>query len=415
MKLVASFFRLSFWLSIVSVYAVEPSHEPLADDVYSRVVQEGCVQICDPVGLHFKKIVTLDDGCRLTSLRIFRPFMDGEFTEDSKVCLKDGQTFKSVGKIHLIEYVHPKPYQTHFMLDFLYVFDGNQGQGIGPKALTCLKGIVEHLNQQSTFYQTLGLLSQDVDYHIGGHHIQLPKVPRRVDFYMKSGFQIHPETEALIRFLDIGHMARQMTAPRLADYMSYYVVKGMSKASVRKIAEQILPGLIARYQIPIAFEYLIACVRCNCNEALIHILDRAYYREGISDEQQNMHNKFAYLLTWTVGQEPDQRGLGLDDRVLLPQQFLTPAEGDNEYALLPDQVNFNQVIRDLCNTLPKRRGRPVGSKNNKRGLSDVYLVQAPEESQSKRIRPAELGVTDLDHEWQDGNEFRSGLGFDQGL
>ncbi len=414
MKLGVSFFRLSFWLSIVSVYAVEPNHGPLADDLYCRAVQEGCVQICDPIGLHFKKIVTFDDGCRLTSLRIFRPFMDGEFSEGAKVCLKDGQTFKSLGKIHLTEYPDPKPYQTHFMLDFLYVFEGNQGQGIGPKALTCLKGIVAHLSQQSLFYQTLGLLSQDVDYHIGEHHIHLPKVPRRVDFYMKSGFQIHPETEALIQFLDIGHMARQMTVPRLADYMAYYVVKGMSKAKVKEMAKQILPGLIAHYQTPVALEYLIACVRCNGNEASIHILDRAYYREGVSDERQNMHNKFAYFLTWTVGQEPDQRGLSLDDDVLLPQQFLTLAEGDNKFELLQDQVNFNQVIRDLCDMLPKKRGRPVGSRNKKRGLSDLNLSQGHGESQSKRIKFAELGTTDLDHEWQDDTESRSGLSSDQG-
>ncbi|MBX3457852.1 MAG: hypothetical protein KF820_05775 [Candidatus Paracaedibacteraceae bacterium] len=390
---------------------------------YSNVVQERCrVSFSDNISLHLKEVSYTQDRNRLTLLRVIRPLNEGEvLVKSSKTILKDDQLFVVVGKLHLIEYNHPKSYQMPFMLDFLYVFEGNQGQGIGPKALSCLKDIVTILSQYSSFYRTIGLLSKDVDYHVGDQHVQLPKVPRRVDFYMKSGFHLHPEAIELIRFLDVGHMVRQMTVSRLADYMSYYLFKEESKSKLKTLAKTILPKLIDEYKIPLPLDFLIACVRYDGNESLFPILNRSYYREGISDAHQQLHPNFSYLMYWTVGQEPDQRGLNPQNYPVQPQEFLASIEVGEDY-LLADQIRLNDSIILLKQSMPVKRGRPIGTKGMKRPLEfvDAFLT---DESQSKRMCLEEarnLGLIvhtpfkDLDREQQGENLVHRGLEVDLG-
>ncbi len=375
--------KVLFSFIIFVCQVVEVFAHQLEDAVYTQQVQQQCTIFVGNVGVQFDKISRLPDGNRLTELKIIKEGFDGG---ESQV----------VGEINLVEYPVPQVYQTYFMLDLLHVYDGHQGQGIGPKTLTWIKGLATTLSQVSSFYQTIGLLSQDVDYFYEGKHVVLPKVPRRVDFYMKSGFQLHPETIELIRFLDIGHMVRQISATRLADYMGYYVLKGKSKVELNRIARNILPQLREKYKDPMDFDFLLGCVRFNGNESLYHILNRAYYREGITDAQQKLHPKFSYLLSWTAGQEPDQRGLSLENSGFMPSQYLASTEFGKKDYLLADQTAFNRVIAELSQTSePSRpvsaskRGRPAGSKNKKRAHPEGPIEELSE-SPSKVLCTEEL-------------------------
>lgn len=348
----------SFIILVCQVAAVF-AHQ-LEDAVYTQQVQQQCAILVGDIGIGISKISRLPDGNRLTELKIIKT---NSGASESQV----------VGEINLVEYPVPQVYQTYFMLDLLHVYDGHQGQGIGPKTLNWIKGLATTLSQVSSFYQTIGLLSQDIDYFHDGRHVELPKVPRRVDFYMKSGFQLHSETIELIKFLDIGHMVRQISAKRLADYMGYYVFKGKSKVELNRIAINIFPQLREKYKDPMDFDFLLGCVRFNGNESMYHILNRAYYREGITDAQQKLHPKFSYLLSWTAEQEPDQRGLSLENAGFMPTQYLASTEFGKDDYLLADQLAFNRVIAELSQKLePSRavsaskRGRPTGSKNKKR-------------------------------------------------
>lgn len=379
---------MKFLLCVIFVFTTQAAElltGQLDYEKYSSVVQERCrISFSDNISLHLKEVSYTQNRNRLTLLRVIRPLNEGEvLVKSSKTILKDDQLFVVVGKLHLIEYNHPKSYQMPFMLDFLYVFEGNQGQGIGPKALSCLKDIVTILSQYSSFYRTIGLLSKDVDYHVGDQHVQLPKVPRRVDFYMKSGFHLHAEAIELIRFLDVGHMVRQMTVSRLADYMSYYIFKGEPKLKLKTLAKAILPKLIDEYKTPLPLDFLIACVRYDGNESLFPILNRSYYREGISDAHQQLHPNFSYLMYWTVGQEPDQRGLNPQNYPVQPQEFFSSIEVGEDY-LLEDQIRLNDSIVQLKQRMPVKRGRLLETKGMKRSLEFANDFLS-DESQSKRI------------------------------
>ncbi len=350
--------KILFSFIILVCQVAEVFSQQLDDAVYTQYVQQQCAVLAGDVGVQFDKISMLPEGHRLTELNIVKVNSDGG---ESQV----------VGEINLVEYPVPQAYQTKFMLDLLHVYDGHQGQGIGPKTLTWIKGLATTLSQVSSFYQTIGLLSQDVDYVHEGKHVELPKVPRRVDFYMKSGFQLHPETVELIRFLDLGYMVQQLTAPRLAQYMKHYLYKNDTIERLKLLAKNILPELKKRYQPSLPLEFLIACVRHNGNESVYHILNRAYYRKGVTDARQSLDSKFTYFMTWTVGQEPVQTRGEFENISLTPQDYLN-AIAIGDYLFLQPQRDFNTSIADLRreraenpSVSSKRRGRPAGSKNKR--------------------------------------------------
>ncbi len=392
---------LVFLFTILSVQSAETNSKRLDKDQYSQVVSKFLANQQSDIRLGFKSIDSLYDGGRQTSLNIMGPFREGEDRQESET-----ELLKTVGEVNLVEYSQPKPHQTHFFMNLIYVYEGNQGQGIGPKTLAILKELTTALSIHSSFYSTLGLLSQDVEYRQNRKLVPLTPVPRRVDFYMKSGFGLDPKSVKLIKFLDIGHMVRQLTPAWLAEYMCYYIFPGTFKKDHLSVATMILPKLKNMYSNEIPLYFLIQCVRHDCNRSAVHILDRAYYRSDITDRQQQQHKNYTYLMTWTVGQN-SMVDLNKNDADFLenPEEFLTE-HVDGQDALLADQILLNSEIRELCDQLvikiPQKRSAE----------SDPEFVPP-----TKRLclsKNCGDETTDSDREPQDGTVSRTDSDLDQG-
>ena len=392
---------LLFLFIILNVQSAEINSKRLSKDQYCQVVSEFLATQQSDVRLDFQSIGFLCDGGRQTSLNIMCPFREGEGRQESETGL-----LKTVGEVKLAEYNQSRLHQTHFFMNLIYVYEGNQGQGIGPKVLSILKQLTTALSIHSPFYSTLGLLSQDADYHRNGKLVSLTPVPRRVDFYMKSGFGLDPKSVELIKFLDIGHMVRQLTPDWLAEYMCYYIFPGTFKKDQLSVAALILPKLKNMYLHEISLDFLIQCVRHDCNRSAAHILDRAYYQSDITDRQQKQQTNYTYLMTWTVGQNALADFNTSNTKFLeSPEEFLTE-HVDGDETLLTDQILLNSKIRELCDQLiikiPLKR------------LAEAYPEFVPPTKRLCLSKNCGDETTDSDREQQDGTVFRTKSDFDQG-
>lgn len=301
------------------------------------------------VYLKLKSITNLKNGQRCINLRILNPLKTTPIIPPIKR-RKLNETEQTnpgvpIGKMVLIENPAKLNDMGHFQLDFLYVYDEYQGQGIGSKALGALKTLTAHLYQKSSFYKTISLLSQDVEYN--GKPLTL--IPTRVKFYMNNGFVFDQKTIELIKFLDIKYFINQFDTGQFAKYIKYYILPRKMHLLAPKISNAILPLLQSSDKFShIPFDDLVTYVRVNGGLCSIHILDRAYYWAGIADKIQAKFGSYTYLMHHTLeSSEPPSIVQQLSPTAPSAETFLCEKIMWKNKELLPDQNRMNAEIFDL--------------------------------------------------------------------
>lgn len=324
------------------------------------------------VFLELKSVKELDESRRI-SLRL--NCFSSDFPETEK-CLKKRRfeqqvpSFITVGKMLLIENLNPPTDQGSIHLNLLYVFDQFQGKGIGGKALGELKKLTCKLAEESSFYQTITLLSQETDYK----GKPLAKVPRRVKFYMDNGFTLDEKTKNLIQFLDINHFIKHLDKEQLAEYMKEYILPKKAKDLAKKVAEYILPVLKKVDKFPVTpFNQLVQMVQTDGTCCAQHILDRTFYwGKEITDEEQNTFNQYVYLMRYSLKPNESEATIFEKSETEINNKLVINALKEtikwNNKPLLPDQNELNDTIYQLMLT------------------SEIYPKQLDGEQIVKKIR-----------------------------
>lgn len=259
-------------------------------------------------------------------------------------------SWSEVGEIVLIENVGILAHTGQFHLELLHIYESFSGQGLGGIALGQLKTLAKQLASQSSFYQTLSLLSADV-------YIEkklLPIVPRRVKFYMDNGFVLHSKTIELMKFLSLKHFIDRLNPDHFFRYLVEYnlisdeMFTYRTKKAIKTYASSVLTELQASDDVPsLSQDMILAYVKTHGSICTKNILDRAFYDAHVTDTEQETFDKYLYYMTLDVtGQDNLGSQISTYTETLDPS-FLQEAPWNDNFTLLPDQIKLNYTIQKM--------------------------------------------------------------------
>lgn len=343
--------------SYSSTLLPEEEYIKIIDSFYqnqlSKVSTLQCPSGTPPIFLKRKSTNITENGMRQTSIQLIDPSAKTASQQKPKKRIRkeieltqQDASLPVVGKIVLFENPQELDHKGKFHLDLLYVYNDYQGKGIGSQALTSLKDLAQELAHKSSFYETITLLSQDVDYK----GKSLATVPRRVKFYMDNGFSLHEKSIELIHFLCIKHFIDHFDNIQFEDYIKTYILPKCAHSYAPMITDALLPILQAspKFQ-PTPFATLLHYVQTDGSICSAHILDRAFYWGGtMSDEEQASFSSYVYLMHHHVlTSNVDALDAILPQKDLPAQEFLQEKIEWKGFPLLPDQNRLNKEIFNL--------------------------------------------------------------------